>query len=242
VRAFNHYREERALNRSVPLTPDPATPRNGTVIINEVFYRDGDYIRPGDWIELANVGDGPVNLAGWSIRDTQDRNLFVLGTRRSLRGFIVLTCDPEAFEWTYLSLPDPPQALYFGLPGRRDPQTVELSWQHEGLRSIPTGPPWPTEPADGGWSLFLISPDGNKLPNLLLDSNPGGGTPGLSKQLTPPWTHEAALFLSGVSPNPAFDLITYGSPPRPGAVRHKAFLDLARGVVAVRWTSSSARP
>lgn len=234
VRAFNHYREERALNRSVPLTPDPATPRNGTVIINEVFYRDGDYIRPGDWIELANVGDGPVNLAGWSIRDTQDRNLFVLGDETvPSGGFIVLTSDPEAFEWTYSPCQTHPKPLYFGLSA--DGEILRL-YDYLGNMTdyVPyqPGPPWPTEPADGGWSLSLISPERDNSEPSSWTATPDGGTPGLSNNSTPPWTPEAALFLSGVSPNPAFDLITFRVSAAPGGQCVIRVFDLAGRVVA----------
>ncbi len=234
VRAFNQYREERALNRSVPAAPAPSLPGSGDIVINEVFYRNGDYIRPGDWIELVNAGDEPVNLAGWSIRDTQDRNLLVLGDETvPAGGFLVIIGDPEAFGRFYPACPTLCKPLYFGLSA--EGETLRL---YDALGNmadyVPYKPvrPWPIEPAEGGWSLSLVSPErDNSLPSSWR-ATPNGGTPGLSNDEPPLWTPRTIFSMGGVTPNPAFDRITVRLFAPPGGPCVLRIFDLAGRVAA----------
>jgi hypothetical protein len=61
----------------------------GIVRINEVESNLGD---PGDWVELYNDGDTPIDLSGYLFRDNDDLRAYTLppGTVIAARGFLVL--------------------------------------------------------------------------------------------------------------------------------------------------------
>lgn len=211
VRALNGFREEAALNRSVPLAPPSGIPGTGTVVINEVFYRNGDYVKPGDWIELTNAGEEPVNLGGWAFRDTPDRNLHVIGDMILLPGeFLVLREEPGPFHSTY---PDchsvDPRPFQFGLSSGGEILRLYnyLGVQVDYVPYLPV-PPWPTEPGDGGWSLALISPGRDGADPGSWFAVPDGGTPGLPNNAPPPWSQSFSLTVETLFPNPTSGFIT----------------------------------
>jgi hypothetical protein len=234
VRAFNNFRDERALNRSVSLAPPPGVSRTGNVIINEVFYRNGQYVRPGDWVELFNAGGNPVHLGGWAFRDTPDRNLHVIGDIILAPGeFIVLRQDPIAFFNTYPDCPVDPRPISFGLSS--DGETLRL-YNHLGMQAdyVPYLPvsPWPEEPADGGWSLALISPerDGSKPSSWF--AIPDGGTPGLPNNSAPPWAPGFDLTIERLFPNPVEHYVSVELNTKPGGECVFRVFDMAGRVVA----------
>lgn len=233
VRAFNSSREERALNRSVRLEPEPVIPRTGNVVINEVFYRNGDTVRPGDWIELANPGPDPVNLGGWAFRDSQDRNLHVLGDIvLPPGGFLVLLGDPLSFYYSYPPCPVDPRPFQFGLSA--DGETLRLydylGTQVDYVPYLPVAP-WPSEPAQGGWSLSLISLERDNSNPLSWGATPDGGTPGLPNGSSPPWAPGYVLSVESVAPNPASGFITVNFSATPGGACSFTVVDLAGRVV-----------
>ena len=76
--------------------PQPAGWQN--VVINEVESSGGT---PGDWIELHNTGETPVDLTSWVLRDNDDAHAFVIapGTTLAAGGFlaVVTDVDPDEF-------------------------------------------------------------------------------------------------------------------------------------------------
>lgn len=50
-------------------------PGVGQIVINEVESNQGT---PGDWVELFNVGTGPVDISGWLFRDDQDGRAYTI--------------------------------------------------------------------------------------------------------------------------------------------------------------------
>ena len=82
----------RAAANACPGASDP-----NAVKLNEV-ESNGDAV--GDWVEIVNTGDAPVNIAGWKVRDAATDHPFAVvppGT--------VLT--PGAFHWLYTEFPPP---------------------------------------------------------------------------------------------------------------------------------------
>lgn len=68
---------------------DCATVETPHVVVNEVETSDGN---PGDWIELFNLEDEPVDLSGWVVRDNDDAHTSVLpeGSVIAPGGFFVV--------------------------------------------------------------------------------------------------------------------------------------------------------
>lgn len=79
---------------------DCAAPVVDTVKINEVESSGGT---PGDWVELVNVDDAPVDISGWSFLDDDDNHTpYVLpsGTVIDAGGFVVIdTGTPGGFDF-----------------------------------------------------------------------------------------------------------------------------------------------
>ncbi|MCF7804559.1 MAG: lamin tail domain-containing protein [Candidatus Marinimicrobia bacterium] len=73
--------------------------------INEIMYTPDD--GEPEWIEMVNVGDKPVNLAGWQVRDAAGNTAgYSLYDRRVSPGhYIVIAGDSTLTEY-YLDLPD----------------------------------------------------------------------------------------------------------------------------------------
>jgi hypothetical protein len=68
---------------------DSGVPPAVTVRVNEVESSDGT---PGDWVEFYNYGTSPVNLSGWTFRDSSDTHLYTFpaGTTLAAGAFLVL--------------------------------------------------------------------------------------------------------------------------------------------------------
>lgn len=229
VRAFNGFRMERALNRSVRLAPQPSVSRTGMVPINEVFYRNDGIMTPGDWVELVNAGEDPVDLAGWSFRDTQDRNLHVIGDIMLAPGeFLVLLSDPEAFFLTYPECPFDPDPFQYGLSADGEILRLynSLGAQVDYVPYLPVAP-WPEEPANDGWSLSLLSPERDNSRPESWASTQNGGTPGLPNNSDPPWSPGFSLDLYRLYPNPTAGPITALFLVNPGGVCVFRVFDLA---------------
>jgi len=201
----------------------------GNVPINEVFYRNDGLVSPGDWVELVNAGDDPVDLAGWAFRDTQDRNLHVIGDMVLAPGeFLVLMADPEAFLLTYPECSFDPDPFQFGLSADGEVLRLydPLGTQVDYVPYLPVAP-WPEEPANDGWSLSLLSPERDNSRPESWSATPNGGTPGLPNNGEPPWSPGYSLDLERVYPNPAETSVTASVLVNPGGACVFRVFDLA---------------
>lgn len=73
-----------------PGTANSARAQAG-VVINEAYATGTP-----DWVELHNTTDVEVNLAGWTLEDSSNTNIFVFSSdaRVAPDGFLVVQCDP----------------------------------------------------------------------------------------------------------------------------------------------------
>ena len=160
-----------------------------SIVINEINYHSADDLDTGDWVELYNPNDAPVDLSGWSFKDGDDDHSFVLpdGTLIEPRGFLVLCRDGAALE----SLLGVSCIGDFDFGLRNSGELVRL-FDSDGLLvdSLTYGDdsPWPVEADGDGPTLELLhySLD-NTDPMHWRASIPLGGTPGRANSvLTPP--------------------------------------------------------
>ncbi len=162
----------------------PADAATTDIVLSEVMYHsadgstddDDDY----DFLELANRGDTPVDLLGWSLNDAVD---FVFGESYVLAPgeFVVIAESAEAFEERYGT---PPHGVWDGKL-KNSSETIELLSPDSTLVDIldyNDDPPWPGAADGGGRSLerldlnlantgddddagnWLASPDENGTP------------------------------------------------------------------------------
>jgi hypothetical protein len=83
--------------------PAPPPPVEGDVVVNEIMYHptpDG----PGEWVELYNRGEAPVDLGGWQLVDAVGFR-FPEGTVLEPGGFLVVADDAAAFRAAFPDVP-----------------------------------------------------------------------------------------------------------------------------------------
>ncbi len=156
-----------------------------SVIVTEIQYHPASDLESGDWVELHNRGETPVNLDGWILRDERDDSGFLLpGTTLSPGGYLVLSQDLAAFRRVYPSVTNCLGSFSFGLGNRGD--TVRL-FDPTGILMLRLAfvdnLPWP-QGADGtGYTLRLIDPRTYSAnPDTWAVSPVIGGTPGKANQ------------------------------------------------------------
>src|SRR5687768_13304803 len=76
---------------------------SGSLIVNEINYNSDSTTESGDWFELFNTSSSDVNIGGWSIRDSDNANIytFLPGTVVSGSGYLVVVNDIPAFTAFY---------------------------------------------------------------------------------------------------------------------------------------------
>jgi hypothetical protein len=190
-----------------PLAPEeiPGPSLGGGMVINEINYLCGPDLYAGDWLELVNSGQDTVNLAGWAIRDVDDRHLTTLPAVLVAPGcFAVLPCDSLSFAGAHAGVPVEYGTMNYGLSDGGDQvRLYDLMGNLCDYVAYLPGTPWPWEAAGYGPTLSLIDPS---LPNSMASSwtvGPAGGTPGLPNDSEIGEYGSIAVRACGPRPNPA---------------------------------------
>ncbi len=165
--------------RFEPYTADvPASP---AVVISEIQYHPAANQDSGDWLELHNRGNVPVNLAGWILRDDNDDHDFLLPELMLEAGAYVVICENAAkFNRTYPGVINHVGDFGFGLGNGGD--TIRLfDPTGELTLSLPydDDPPWSSQADGTGYTLQLIDPQSYSAdPAAWKTSTDYGGSPG----------------------------------------------------------------
>ncbi|MFC1694309.1 CotH kinase family protein [Candidatus Latescibacterota bacterium] len=171
---------------SVVLTGDLSITANfekdtGAIVINEINYNSSNDFNPGDWVELYNSYEFPVDLSGWVFKDEDDTHSFAIHSDTVIEpdGFFVLCRDSSAFAGHFPDMINYVGDIGFGLGNGRE--SLRLFNAHNALVDSLTYDnkiPWPGEPDGTGATLALINPG---LDNSLVKSwtvSYSYGTPG----------------------------------------------------------------
>lgn len=153
------------------------------LLFSEINYHSDPLKDAGDWFELFNYGNIPLNLSGWMIKDGMDSNEFEIpmGTVIPPKGYIVFSCDTQKFISQHPFVTNLIGQLPFKLKNNSD--NIRLFKHDKSLGVSVTyrnNAPWPRE-ADGfGKTLEL------KDPQVSLDLGTNwfagcvGGSPGIA--------------------------------------------------------------
>ena len=151
------------------------------IVINEINYNSSDDFNPGDWVELHNTGESPVDLSGWIFKDEDDSHIFVLPDNTVIisNGYLVLCNDAAAFLNLFPDVSNYIGDFNFGFSGQGE--LIRLyDAQGELIDRVyyDDNAPWPEEPDGIGSTLALLNPAcNNELPEYWAASL-GHGTPG----------------------------------------------------------------
>lgn len=153
------------------------------VVINEINYNSSDDRDTGDWIELYNPGGSEIDLSGWTYKDSNDDNEFIIpeGTTIASGDYLVLSHDLEEFSEFWMDTEDVIGGVDFGLSGSGDQVRIyNTSDQLIDMVTYDDEAPWPVEPDGEGATLSLndYTDDNSLAESWYADTNVG--TPGLS--------------------------------------------------------------
>jgi len=151
------------------------------VIINEVFYKSADNIKPSDWVELYNAGATSVDLKDWSFSDGKQDSAFVFENSYILYpdSYLVICKNTENFKTTYPWVKNYTGEIVFGLSSLGDHLRLYNANAQlvDAVDYYPNGE-WPAEANGMGASIEVIKPhDNNELAGNW-GASPNGGTPG----------------------------------------------------------------
>ncbi|MGB4847862.1 MAG: lamin tail domain-containing protein, partial [Saprospiraceae bacterium] len=128
------------------------------LIVSEINYHSADAADAGDWLEIKNQLDIPVDLSGWSIRDDDDTHQFTVpdGTVLSAGKYLVV-CENEAdFNAAHPAVPFLIGDLGFGLGNGGDViRLYDASGKLQLSICYDDSDPWTTEADGNGYTLEL---------------------------------------------------------------------------------------
>lgn len=130
-----------------------------TVLFHEIHTRSDPANDTGDWVELYNGYDQPIDLSGWTFHDGGRGNRFSIpeGTRMPPLGYLILCQDQEKFQATHSEVPSVGN-LGFGLDAAGE--SLELRDREGRLVnhvSFTNSAPWPS-PAGTHHTIALRHP------------------------------------------------------------------------------------
>ena len=146
-------------------------PLANQVILNELCPRSG---AGGDWVELHNRSDTPVDLNGWFLVDNSERRYTFPRQLLPPGGYLVVCQHEERFRTTYPQVPDFLTGLPFGLNGQQDRlglYAADGSYVNALSYHIP-----PRTDSSFTYGLVLPGLDNVDTANWLVSAGPG--TPG----------------------------------------------------------------
>jgi len=157
-------------------------PCEDQVIVDEINYHSSNNQDAGDWIELYNQYNTPVELSGWTLRDDDDEHVFTIpdGLFLPAGEYLVLCQDQAAFSAYHAGVTNSIGDLGFGFNNSGDViRLYDGAGQLQLSICYDDSSPWPTDPDGDGYTLELSDPENNlNNPNNwfagCLGGSPGG--------------------------------------------------------------------
>lgn len=145
--------------------------QHGDIVFDEINYHSSPELDAGDWVELRNTSVKPLDLSGWTFKDGNDNNTFVMNPSTVLDPghFLVICQDTGKFMNMY-----PDVMNYtgpFGFDLASNGEKIRLYDQHglqvAQVRYYPASP-WPVQSDGTGRTIELRNfqselSDGKKL-------------------------------------------------------------------------------
>lgn len=152
------------------------------VVINEINYNSASTRNAGDWIEIFNHSDDPVDLSGWRFSDSDDSHFFEIPPNTVIAGgeFIVLCRDKVTFGSVFPKIENVIGNFPFGLNGGGELiRLFDATGALVDSVRFDDADPWPTGANGAGATLELKSAlKDNALVENWQASYTLGGTPG----------------------------------------------------------------
>ncbi len=184
-----------------------------TVVVNEIMYKASEKNDSGDWIELYNPGDLPLDLTGCKLTDSNAENIYFFKSGEKIEGnsYFVLVRDKSKFEKIY------PNVKFDGIFdfGLSDDDAVKIfSSSNLLLDSVDYNSdlPWPVESYNTGYSIELSNPElDNSQRKNWKRSVIIGGTPGAKNDTQDSMLDKSEQYYINAYPNPVNDYLNLES-------------------------------
>lgn len=151
------------------------------IVINEISYNQHASWETGDWIELKNAGNNPVNLANWYILDEDNSHKYTLPSKTiDANGYLVVATDSMVLQSYHPSVLNIADGLWFGLASGGD--AIRLYDENNNLVDAvyyDNNAPWPVDADGKGPTLELDrNTNQNSVPSNWFTFDGEYGTPG----------------------------------------------------------------
>ncbi len=198
----------------------------GEIVINEINYNSADDFDPGDWIELFNTTNKPVDISGWYYSDSDDNHKFYFPEETIIdsSGYLVVVENDSAFTSLFPDVQNYIGETGFGLSGSGEfMKLVDDKEQIVDSLTYDDKLPWPVEADGEGATLELIDAYSDNSIGENWQASTGHGTPGMANSVIIPTAENEnskvpkEFFLLQNYPNPfnpvttiSYDLPTAG--------------------------------
>jgi len=164
------------------------------IVINEINYKSDTLNNAGDWIELYNPNNAPVDISNWLFLDSDTIYMIQQGTTIAANDYFIIVSERAKFAGMHSSVP---------LSKITDNSTlISLSGNGEQIALLNNNrclvdevnyndsAPWPTKPDGGGPTLSLINANyNNRVAGSWTSSSLSGalfGTPAQANNIPDP--------------------------------------------------------
>lgn len=166
---------------------EPSADAMNAVVINEINYNSAIDFAAGDWVELYNGYETPVDLSGWRVRDDDDSRSFIFQPHTMIEpgGYLVVGEDPAAFAVLFPDVMIYHDALGFNLGNGGD--SVRIYDSTDALVDVVNYDdiaPWPTDADGTGATLGLRHPLLDNADPVNWSATLPYGTPGAANVFT----------------------------------------------------------
>jgi len=170
--------------RELKIIPENTSP----VVINEINYNSYPNFDTEDWVEIYNNSDTDISLAGWTLKDSNDDNVFHFspGTVLKQDSFLVVCCDTADFKELFHDVDNYIGNVDFKFGNDGDAVRIfDINNTLIDFVQYDNEAPWPVPAAGWGATLELIDPkyDNAEAENWI--ASKFFGTPGRRKTSTP---------------------------------------------------------
>lgn len=156
-------------------------PDTSKIIFSEINYNSSPSMNAGDWVEIHNCSQWPIDISGWKFKDSQDINTFPFpeNTVLSANEYLVLCQDTMDFRSVFPGITNILGPFDFGLNSASESLrlfdkdlNIYLSVTFSGSN------PWPADANGSGRTLELLTLNGNINDPLNWFAGCPGGSPG----------------------------------------------------------------
>ncbi len=152
-----------------------------TIVINEINYNSSIDFNPGDWVELYNAYNIPIDISGWIFKDSNYANRFEIpeNTIIAANDYLVLCNNDSLFSEAFPEVDNYIGNLGFNLSNAGELIRL-INDQGDIVDSLTydDNDPWPEEPDGTGATLALLNPARDNAFHFNWVSSLNHGTPG----------------------------------------------------------------